>query len=77
MPSPHYHAGIMRGLWQFSRTAWPWPSELPGLGPCRGGQPLDVCDDCPEDAHPMRRSTFVRYGGRPLCVAHAQARAAA
>jgi hypothetical protein len=80
LSDPRYQADIMKGLrgnrgcWALG--AWPWPLKLPGLGSHCGGQPFANCADCPPHAHPFLAGTFTRYGGRPLCLAHAVKRAA-
>ena len=53
------------------RRAWalfPWPATLEGASRIVG--PLASCARCPDDAHPSRRTTWVRYGQTPLCLAH-------
>lgn len=44
--------------------AFPWPNEVPGLGP-RRVQPFSLCAEC-------GTGTWVAYGGRPLCLACAR-----
>jgi len=64
--SPQYRAGILAGC-ALSRTPGTWPETVPGLGEFRGGQPLGRCIACAPDEHPAKASTFVTYGGHPLC----------
>jgi hypothetical protein len=57
------------------RRLFPWPATL-------GGEPRSVgpftgCSRCASDAHPVRRGTFVKYGGTPLCLPHSIAAEAA
>jgi hypothetical protein len=68
MSSRKYHAGILAGC-ASSRTPGGWPASVPGFGDMAGGLPLAQCFACPPDEHPAKASTFVRYGGRPLCKA--------
>lgn len=75
MSDPRYSAGIKQGI--AIRDRREWPAEVPGLGPMQGGQPIARCVICPDDAHPYRVMTNVRYGGKPLCKDHALERSAA
>ncbi len=75
MGSPKYRAGILTGC-ALSRTPGDWPPAVPGLGEKQGGQPMATCIACPAGEHPAKASTFVRYGGHPLCKACARTLAA-
>jgi len=66
-----YRAGVLAGC-ALSRRAGTWPDQVPGLGGKVGGQPLARCVACPQDAHPSSATTWVRYGGHPLCWNHAK-----
>ncbi len=66
MGSPKYRAGILAGC-ALSRTPGDWPAAVPGLGEKQGGQPMATCIACPAGEHLAKASTFVRYGGHPLC----------
>ena len=66
-----YTASIVAGC-VLSRTPGFWPAVIPELGAMQGGQPLATCIACPAGEHPGKASTFVRYGGRPLCKACAR-----
>jgi hypothetical protein len=59
-----------------SSYAYPWPDELPGLGPRQVG-PFIACAQCAPgavDVHPAPCGTWVRYGALPLCLGCARAR---
>jgi hypothetical protein len=75
MSDPRYQAGIAQGA-ALSRDCGlgGWPREILGLGPMQGAHPFVECCACPPPdpgRHPqsvkLPRSTFVRYGGNPLC----------
>jgi hypothetical protein len=68
MSNLKYRAGILAGC-ASSRTPGDWPATVPGFGDMAGGLPLAQCFACPPNEHPAKASTFVRYGGRPLCKA--------
>ena len=54
---------------ELPRRLFPWPADLGGVP--RSVGPLASCSQCPADAHPARRCTWVTYGGVALCLRHA------
>ena len=75
MSDPRYQPGIIQGH-VLSRTVGlaGWP-EIPSLGPRAGGQPFSRCVLCPAprpdrdpQAPQIPRSSFVTYGGKPVCA---------
>lgn len=56
-----------------SGRLFPWPAEIHGLGR-RSLTPIDVCADCPPGIHVSASSTFVAFGGRPICLPCARRR---
>lgn len=84
MSEGKYTAGVLAGIRNDAAVAasgrlFPWPAELPGLGP-RQLIAIDVCLDCPAGIHVCASSTWVAYGPnvaerRPLCLPCAKRRA--
>ncbi len=72
MSDPRYRAGVRQGILASYRPGT-WPDAIPRYAERAGGQPLASCALCPPTSAPSVRTTFVRYGGTPMCKRHAQA----
>lgn len=69
MSDSKYTADITKGIALSSggsSRGFRWPDEIPGLGP-RVLSVFARCADCPKGIHISAASTWIKYGGRPLC----------